>query len=390
MDYHRNLTKINFIYFCARFHMYIHAYALLLQSRGLTLVQISAIESVVIFTVFVMEVPTGVLADRIGRKKSIAAALFLMMCAELLFFFAQVYPLYLLMAVMTGMGFAFNSGATEALIYDSLPDDETRDQRMKQAMGRYGSIGQIAFFLAPLVGALVLGDLTAGRFQIAIALTVSILLIGFGMALTLHEPPTPWRAERQNARQILQGGWREIRGKADLRQWVWLVIFTTPFTGMMITTFSAPYMRTSQVVPWMIGVALSVGSLGAAFTQRYAYRLEEIVGPRTALHLLIFVPSVAYGLLAAFTSPVMVWVLVTLMYATNDAKTPLISAYQNQHIASDHRATTLSFINMLVNLYVALLGPLYALIGMQSLRLAFGVMGGVILVGGLLFRIRGR
>ena len=46
-------------------------YALLLLGRGLTLVQISLIESIMIFTIFVMEVPTGLLADRVGRKWSI-------------------------------------------------------------------------------------------------------------------------------------------------------------------------------------------------------------------------------------------------------------------------------------------------------------------------------
>ena len=54
----RNITKVIIINFCQRFHLYIHAYALLLQGRGLTLFQISTIESIVIGTIFVMEVPT--------------------------------------------------------------------------------------------------------------------------------------------------------------------------------------------------------------------------------------------------------------------------------------------------------------------------------------------
>ena len=71
-----NINKIVFINFCQRFHLYIHAYALLLLMRGLSLVQISLIESVVIGTIFLMEAPTGVLADRLGRKWSIVFATF--------------------------------------------------------------------------------------------------------------------------------------------------------------------------------------------------------------------------------------------------------------------------------------------------------------------------
>ena len=58
-----NIIKVIIINFAQRFHLYIHAYALLLQGRGLDLLQISTIESVVIGTVFLMDVPTGVIAE---------------------------------------------------------------------------------------------------------------------------------------------------------------------------------------------------------------------------------------------------------------------------------------------------------------------------------------
>ena len=54
-----NINKVIFVNFCQRFHFYVHAMALLLLARGLTLVQISMIESIMIFTIFVMEAPTG-------------------------------------------------------------------------------------------------------------------------------------------------------------------------------------------------------------------------------------------------------------------------------------------------------------------------------------------
>ena len=74
-----NINKVIIINFCQRFHLYVHALALLLLARGLTLVQISLIDSIMIFTIFVMEVPTGVLADRVGRKWSIFASTLLLM-----------------------------------------------------------------------------------------------------------------------------------------------------------------------------------------------------------------------------------------------------------------------------------------------------------------------
>lgn len=380
------ITKVSLVYFCTRFHLYIHVYALLLQQRGLTLLQISAIESVVIATIFLAEVPTGVIADRIGRKWSVTLSTLLLMCGELLFLFSRSYSLYLVVAVFTGLGFAFASGTTEALVYDSLPP-ENRETAMKQAMGRIGSMGQIAFFLSPIVGAVIVGDLAQERFTLAIALTVAALFVGVLISLTLREPPTPWQADKPGARAILRSGLAELRGSHSLRRILLLAVFTTPFGGTLVTTLAAPYLVQNAVPPFAIGLALSLGSLLAAFTQRYAYRVEQAIGSRRAITLLTLLPGALYIVLALIAGPLPVWLLIVLIYGTNDMKYPLFSTYQNERITSASRATVLSFINMFVNLFIALMAPIYAALAMRTLPLAFLAIGGVILLASVLLRI---
>jgi MFS family permease len=380
-----NISKVIAVNFCTRFHLYIHVYALYLQDRGLSLVQISIIESVVIGTIFLAEVPTGVLADRVGRKWSVMLSTLLLMLAEALFLVSRSYPLYLVVGVLTGVGFAFASGAVESLIYDSLPA-RNRDHAMKRAMGRLNSLGQIAFFIAPVVGGLVVGDLSTQRVQLAIGLTVITLLIGVLISLTIKEPPTAWQAERSSARAILANGLTEIRASRRLQHLTLLAIFTTPFTGMLIGTLAPTYMTHNAVPPFLIGVGLSLGSLLAALTQHNAHRVEQALGARRAILLLTLLPGVMYGLLALLTGPLAVWLLITLMYGTNDLRHPLFSAYQNALISSRSRATVLSLMNMGQNLFVALIAPLYAAVASLSLPLAFALMGVVIVAAGVLLR----
>lgn len=182
-----NINKVIFINFCQRFHLYIHAYALLLLGRGLTLAQISLIESILIGTIFLMEVPTGILADRVGRKWSIFAATILLASAEFLFIFARDFSWYIVIALLTGVGFAFASGALEALVYDSLPE-KGREDSMKRVMGRINSISLLALVIAPIIGGLIIGDASVENFIPAIALTVVALLVGMLVCLTLREP----------------------------------------------------------------------------------------------------------------------------------------------------------------------------------------------------------
>lgn len=381
-----NLTKLNLIQFCTRFHLYIHVYALLLQSRGLSLVQLSAIESVVIGTMFLMEVPTGVLADRVGRKWSIVASTFLLMCGELLFLFSRSYGLYLVVGVLTGTGFAFASGAVESLVYEGLPL-KNRQERMKRAMGRLSSVGQIAFFLSPIVGGLIVRDLQPEYFNWAIGLTVAVLFIGVLVSLTLVEPTTDWHTERTNTLAIFRSGLAELRGNIQLRRLVLVGILTTPFNGTLVTTLAAPYLTQNGVSAFGIGLALSIGSLLAAFTQHNAYRVEKLVGVRRGMAFLILLPGLSYLILAAVRHPILTWAVIVWMYGTNEMKNPLFSAYQNELITSESRATALSLINMFWSLFIAVAAPLYAALAVESLSLAFVVMGCVILITGVGLRV---
>ena len=201
--YASNINKIIIIKFCQRFHLYIHAYALLLLARGLTLVQISLIESIVIGSIFLMEVPTGVLADRVGRKWSIFLSTLLLMSAEFLFIFARDFNWYIVVAFLIGTGFAFASGAVDAMVYDSLPSLSAgdRENAMKRAMGRVNSFADLAFVIAPLVGGLIIGDASVENFIPAIALTVVALLIGSLVCLTLREPASDSSEKKSQQRR---------------------------------------------------------------------------------------------------------------------------------------------------------------------------------------------
>jgi len=380
-----NISKVIVIKFCQRFHLYIHAYALLLLGRGLTLVQISLIESIVIGAIFFAEVPTGVLADRVGRKWSIFASTVLLMSAEFIFIFARTFDWYVVIALLTGIGFAFASGAVEALVYDSLPP-ENREEAMKRAMGRVNSYSLIAFVVAPLVGGLIIGDAAVENFIPAIALTVVALLIGALVCLTLREPADDSSESKTSSLTLLRDGIHLLRHHQRLRRLVMLIVFTAPITSSLITTLGPPYLTENDAAPFMAGVVLSLGSLLGAFTTRYAYKLEGWLGQARAIALLILLPGLLYWLLAAVAGPAATVLVMILMLGVNDMKAPLFSAYQNAIIESKNRATVLSLINMILNLFVALAAPLFARIAETSIAGAFLAMGAMIVVAGLLLR----
>ena len=249
------------------------------------------------------------------------------------------------------------------------------------------SWGQIAFVIAPIVGGLIIGDAGVDKFIPAIALTAGALLIGAFVCLTLREPVDDSAETKPSSMTLLRDGLGLLRHHQRLRRLAMLVIFTTPITSSLVTTLGPPYLTQNEVSPFVVGVVLSAGSLLAAFTQRYAYKLEEWLGQARAIALLILLPGLMYWLLAAAVGPAATVFVMILMYGVNDMKAPLFSAYQNAIIESRNRATVLSLINMFLNLFAALAAPLFAAIAETSLVYAFLAMGLMIITGGLLLRV---
>jgi hypothetical protein len=126
-----------------------------------------------------------------------------------------------------------------------------------------------------------------------------------------------------------------LRHHRRLRRLALLVIFTTPITSSLITTLGPPYLTQNEAAPFMTGVVLSLGSLVAAFTQRYAWKVEEWLGQERAIAVLVLLPGLMYWLLAAVAGPVATVLVMILFLGANGMKSPLFSAYQNALIIAE-------------------------------------------------------
>jgi hypothetical protein len=84
-----NVTKLSIAYFLSTLYFYIPVYALYLQSRGLNYVQINSLWGIIVGTMFLTEVPTGLVADKLSRKRSVNIALGLQLVGEIIFIFAK-------------------------------------------------------------------------------------------------------------------------------------------------------------------------------------------------------------------------------------------------------------------------------------------------------------
>src|SRR5215208_5087067 len=123
----------------------------LTQQRGLGLAQASLVDVMFFVAAAFGEVPTGVVADRFGRKTSLTAGAALLCVGILGWTFSPTMPLIMLSYFGMGIGFTFLSGADEALFYESVQLTGRGDYT--RLVGRAGATFQ---------GALALGSVTSG------------------------------------------------------------------------------------------------------------------------------------------------------------------------------------------------------------------------------------
>ncbi len=124
---------------------------LLAEARGLELSDIGIVFGVYGLVIVVLEVPTGGLADAVGRKRVTLLALLVTLASEVVVLFAFSLPTFLLFAVLAGTGRALVSGAPEAWFIDSLQSADP-EVDVQAALAQAGTFELSALAAGTLLG----------------------------------------------------------------------------------------------------------------------------------------------------------------------------------------------------------------------------------------------
>ncbi len=380
-----NITKAQLINFFSALYFYLPIATLWYQSKGLSLTQVASLTGILIGTIFLTNIPTGAFADKIGRKLSIIIALLLQVLGEILFLRSSSYFHFIGVSIIAGLGFAFMTGAFEALIYDSLKELK-REDRMKKVMGSIEATKGFATVIGAAASSFILSRLTPDRFAMAIMMTIGTVGLGLVVSLFLKEPKQVFSNKQRSTKTLIVTSIRVLKTNTRLRKIVLLAIITTPFVGYLQSLYQ-PYFKISGVPGPLFGLSLSIGGILTILGTKYAYVLEKKIGAKIAILTFTILPGLFYILMASTFSPALAILLFCLNYGSMSLQEPLFADYMNRHIASAERATVLSTISMLSSLYIALMGPLIGKLADSSLSLAFLFMGSLVIAGAVLFRI---
>ena len=168
-------------------------------------VQIAMLAIISFATQMIMELPSGALADMIGRKTILAISFLIAALSFLLFPFGTEYWHYIVLAGLIGLSDSFRSGAEEAIVYDTYIQKESHDFEKVYAKGNM--MYQVGLIVAILTGGLLYQQNQALPF----VLYGISLIIGFFITLFYIEPSIDSeKFSISNYRKQMQLGIKEV------------------------------------------------------------------------------------------------------------------------------------------------------------------------------------
>jgi len=350
--------------------------ALFYTDNGLDDFDIYLLQAIYSVSVAVLEIPSGYMADIIGRKKSLVIGAILGTLGYIIYGLSTDFYGFLLAEMTLGLGGSFISGSDSAMLYDSLAGMK-KQHRYLQLEGRITSLGNFAETTAAVCGGLIAAYLSYRAVYVAQAV---IAAVAVPAAILLVEPPRKKMISLPGIKHIVQVCKESLIINKKLSSTLLLSSIIGTSTLCMAWTSQVYFVNEglteTAITPLWVALNLTVAMVAA-----FASQVVAKIGKPLALLVIVVVIPASYILLGLF-SLVPAVVILLFFYGIRGYATPFLKDMANQYCTSDTRATVLSIRNMIIRLLFSILGP-----AIGSLSAGYGLAFALKLSGTILLAL---
>lgn len=357
----------------AAFTLPVHV--LFFQSRGLSLLEIGAIEALYTVAVVALEAPTGYVGDRIGRRRTMIAGTVLSAVGVVGFLLARSLAGFALVVFVRAVAGAFRSGAQGAWLYETLAGD-AEAASFARVSGRANAVGLATLAAASLLGAAAYAVDHAAPFLLEGAAGA----VAVGVLVGMDEPDRTADddADAFDPQAVLTAVRRTMATRAVgplvLAVGLLAAVGNTMQFYLQPVAVATPWLSPARLGPLYAGLTLVSAGVSARagwLHDRLGVRGWFLTGP----------PLLAVGLLLVPIAPALALPVFVLRAGVSDATTPLFNQYLNDR-TDRARATVLSAASAVRALFTAPLNLLGGGIATAyALSTGLGTLGAVLLVG---------
>jgi MFS family permease len=347
------------------------------DQRGLSFFERLALGGLYSAVVVAVEIPTGVFADRIGRRRSMMAGALMMSASCLVAASAHGFGMFAIAECLAAFSMALCSGADSAYLFDLLLEHDRVHEypRRESTASAWHLLGSAAAFAGG--GLLARVDLALPYY-----VTACVAAIAAGVAWMLDDDRPRVPRERAPAMHVMKSWGRQMStALGDVSRngrLAWLIGYSAVVFMLLRATVYVyqPYLHARGLGPIAIGVLFAGVYVVASAVAYRTHLLRRRFGDELLIWGLLAMLSVSFlGLAGAAQGP---WMLALLLVqaVANGMYSPLTKPLLNAEITdSSRRAALLSVESMARRFAMGLFAPLVGLYGESNVMLACGVVG---------------
>ncbi len=376
IEKNRQYYKFSLYGFLKNLRFYESFLILFFLGKGIDYLKIGFLYSLREVTIIVLEVPSGLIADVLGRKKTLMASFLLYMISFLIFFFSDSFVLMAVAMIFFAIADAFRTGIHKAMIFHYLKS-RGRTHQKTDYYGHTRSWSQTGSALSSLMAAGMV--FYFGSYRIIFAASVVPYILDFIListypeflnGVTRHVAQTTFL---QRSKYIFRVFYQRSKDPEFLRSLTSLSLYTGYYRAvkvyiqpiMMSLALTIPFftgMESRQKTALVVGVIYFFIYLLNAFTSRRAGRFKELFRhysrPMNLTLILGFAGGIVSGLFydaRLFWVSVLIFVLILII---ENLRKPIGIAYVAELSHDDAMATVLSVQSQSQSLFAAIVAPI--------------------------------
>ena len=391
---------------------------IILIDLGLSLFKIGILISIREIITYIFEIPSGVIADKFGKKRELLIC-FIFYIISFLFYFFGIDPnlptlniVFLIIAsIFFGLGEAFRSGTHKAMELLWMENEKLMDYKT-YVYGSSRSYSLIGSALSAVLAVFLKIYIPANKWIFIVTIIPYIidfiLIASYPSYMNDHEPikGAYWDQLKLGFKGVGPTLKSKTIRKAIFSSAIYDAIYKTlkdyiqPIMVIFITILllqigveKTDIESQDKYIAIILGILYSVFYLISSFSSRNAFRVKNMFHhAKTAMDVLFDLFALILLLEAIFLwlkIPIIIVLMYLLIYIFENFRRPLAVDYMGEIIPKKERATILSVESQIKSISVLIFAPLFGFIADYSIPLLFLILAVCMVIINHIF-LRGR
>lgn len=328
--------------------------------KDLLYMQIGALYSIRMITRTILEIPSGIIADALGRRGTMIFSYIFYISSFIIYYFSGNYLFLIIATLVFAVGDAFRTGTHKAMIFEYLKFKNWEDQKVHY-YGHTRSWSQTGSALSSLIAALIV--FYSGRYTDVFLFTLIPYLIGLALLASypkVLEGRGTKKKEQSIAdafRQVLHEIYMSFRNLRALKTITNLSSFSGYFmaikdylqpvlqlfaTALPVLLFLGQKKREASIVGIVYFILYFISARASRYSGKSAERFTSLLKPLNMTLILGLIIGILAGIFLSFNIIIVSIILFICIHIVENLRRPMAVAYASETFSDKILASVLS------------------------------------------------